>query len=120
MPAPTTHPTRWRFERAVGRIEPLVQQALVEHATQYWMRPLRRAELGSGTRHDADRVVWTIDREPVLEFRFAERGPSSLIVHDFSLLGPVRRAIRTRHVRVRLATARDVVVLPAPSRFTTK
>ena len=120
MHAPTTHPSRWRFERAVGRIEPLVEQVLVEHATQYWMRPLRRTELGSDTPHDADRVVWTIDREAVLEFRFAARGPSNLIVHDFSLLRPLRRAIRTRHVRVRLATARDVVVVPPPSRFTAK
>jgi hypothetical protein len=51
--------------------------------------------------------VWTIDREPVLEFRYAPRGPSSLVVHDFSLFDPLRRAVRTRHVRLRFATARD-------------
>jgi hypothetical protein len=42
----------------------------------------------------------------VLEFRFAARGPSSLVVHDFSLFDPLRKAIRTRHVRLRFATAR--------------
>ena len=110
----------WQFDRALARIEPIVEPILVEHATGYWMRPLRRVVLGPRAGEPAPRAVWTIDDEPVLELRTAERGPSTLIVHDFSVFTPVRRAIRTRHVRVRLATARDSVVIPPHARFRAK
>jgi hypothetical protein len=91
----------WRFRRAIARVEPAVTPVLVEHATGYWGRPLVRREI-------ANRVVWTIEGVVVLELRWAERGPSTLVVHDFSLLDPLRKAIRTRHVSIRLATARDL------------
>ena len=95
--------TPWRVARAVERIEPATSAILAEHATSYWQRGLSRREVGDSA------IVWTIDGEPVLEFRFEPRGPSSLVVHDFSLFDPLRKAIRTRHVRLRFATARDLL-----------
>jgi hypothetical protein len=92
----------WRFRRAVARVEPAVTGILAEHATSYWQRALSR-------RESDDTILWTIDGQRVLEFRFAPRGPSSLVVHDFSLFDPLRKAIRTRHVRLRFATARDLL-----------
>ena len=86
----------WRFRRAVARVEPSLTPLLVEHATGYWQRPLARLEVGN------ERVVWTIDREIVLEFRFSLNGPSQLVVHDFSLYEPVRGAIRSRHVGIKV------------------
>jgi hypothetical protein len=102
--------TAWRFRQAVDRIEPAVTTILVEHATGYWQRPLARREVSSGQRGCDHRVVWTIDRQVVLEFRFEERGPSTLVVHDFSLFEPLRRAIRSRHVRIRFAAAGEIVL----------
>ena len=94
----------WRFRRAIARIEPTITPVLVEHATGYWGRPLVR-------RNDApERVVWTIEDTTVLELRWAERGASTLIVHDFSLLDTLRKTLRTRHVSIRLATARDLAL----------
>jgi hypothetical protein len=90
----------WRFQRAVARIEPAATKILAEHATSYWQRGVSRRERDQ-------RIVWTIDGETVLEFRFDPRGPSSLVVHDFSLFDPLRKAIRTRHVHLRFASARD-------------
>ncbi len=105
----TTDPRRWRFERATARIEPAVAPILAAHATDYWMRPLRRREVAPDLGHEAGRVVWTIDRVPVLDLRLAPRGPAWLVVHDFGLMEPLRKAVRSRHVRIRFATARDVV-----------
>jgi hypothetical protein len=96
---------RWRLQRSWSRIEHIVDGVLAEHATTYWMRPVRRLEITS--TEGGHGFVWTIDGEHVLEFRVAERGPASLVVHDFSLFEPLRRSLRTRHVRIRLATSSD-------------
>ena len=98
-------PAGWRFERALARIEPTVETLLADHATSYWGRPLRRQELAAEPDGLDRRVVWTIDTETVLELRVAERGPATLVVHDVSLLSPLRRALRTRHVRLLHADA---------------
>jgi hypothetical protein len=88
-------------------MEPALTRILVEHATGYWCRPLVRHQVAAGVGDPRPRVVWTIDGQTIGEFRFAERGPCDLVVHDFSLFDPLRRAIRTRHVRIRFATAWD-------------
>ena len=88
-PAPVDQPAGWRFERAVARIEPTVDSILAEYATCYWRRPYRR-RVGDAS------ITWSIDDETVLEFRFADSGPSELVVHDFGLFEPLRKAIRTR------------------------
>jgi len=89
--------TVWRFRRAIARVEPAVTPVLVEHATGYWGRPLVRREVAPVG------VEWSIEGVVVLELRWAERGPSTLVVHDFSLFDPLRRALRTRHFSIRFA-----------------
>jgi hypothetical protein len=87
----------------LSRIEHVLEGVLAEHGTSYWKRPVRRREFAlAGGGHG---IVWTIEREKVLEFRFAQRGPASLVVHDFSLFEPLRRLLRTRHVQIRFATS---------------
>ena len=100
-------PFLWRFERALARVDRTVEAIVVEHATSYWGRPVRRREVGLELVGRERRVMWWIENEPVLEFRFIEQGPATLVVHDFSLFDPLKRALRTRHVRVRYATVGD-------------
>ena len=97
---------RWRFRRAVARIEPMVEPLVAHHATSYWQRPARRHEDPPGPGRPDPSLRWSIDDETVLELRVPERGPSTLVVHDFGLFDPLRKALRTRHVRVRHATPR--------------
>src|SRR5262245_32008815 len=101
--AGTSPGTAWRFQRAVGRIEPAVTAILAEHAVSYWQRGWSRREVADPAGPGGPRVVWTIDGEVVLEFRFAPWGPSSLVVPAFSLFDPVRKAILTAHVELRFA-----------------
>jgi hypothetical protein len=98
-------PSGWRLERALARIEPTVETLLAEHATSYWGRPVRRHQVVAEPDSADRRVVWTIDNETVLEVRVAESGPAMLVVHDVSLFSPLRRALRTRHVRLLRADA---------------
>lgn len=93
----TVDPLVWRSQRALARIERDVEAIVAAHATSYWQRGARR--------HDAwPDVRWTIDNELVLELRVAPRGAAELVVHDYSLIGPLRKALRTRHVRIRYAS----------------
>jgi hypothetical protein len=85
----------------LARIDRQVDAIVAEHASSYWRR-------GAARHEDWPSVGWTIDNEVVLELRVAERGPAELVVHDFSLVDPIRRALRTRHVNIRYATFRDV------------
>jgi hypothetical protein len=100
-------PFLWRFERALVRVDRTVEAIVVEHATSYWGRPVQRREVGLELDGRERRVSWCIENEPVLEFRFIEQGPATLVVHDFSLFDPLKRALRTRHVHVRYATVAD-------------
>jgi hypothetical protein len=99
----------WRCQRALARIEPQVEAIVAEHATCFWQRGARRYEAWPGPDQDDGRVRWTIDNELVLELRVAPHGPALLIVHDFSLIEPLRKALRTRHVQIRHADLRDLV-----------
>jgi hypothetical protein len=102
-------PVRWRFERALARVEPDIEAILAEHVSTYWLRGFRRREVERVGIEDV-RIVWTIDGEAILELRFACGQASTLIVHDFALYEPLRKAIRTRHVRTRFATAADALI----------
>lgn len=97
----------WRCQRALARIEPQVEAIVAEHATSFWQRGARRYEVWPGPDQPRGCVRWTIDDELVLELHVAVRGAADLVVHDFSLIGPLRKALRTRHVHIRYATARD-------------
>jgi hypothetical protein len=91
----------WRFRRALARVEPAVDRLLADYATAYWQRPLRR-ELVPGPDADGapSRVTWTIDREPVVDFVYDGDGRATLHVHDYALVRPIQKAVRTGHVRV--------------------
>ena len=93
-------PFVWRCQRALARIDRQVDAIVAEHASSYWQR-------GAARHEDWPSVRWTIDNEVVLELCVAVSGPAELVVHDFSLIDPLRRAVRTRHVRIRYATFRD-------------
>jgi hypothetical protein len=103
--AGTTDPARWCFRAALARVEPDVRAILAEHASSYWRRALSQRELEAA--HAEVRLLWMIDGEPVLEFRYEHRRPATLVVHDFALYEPLRKAVRTRHVRMRFATVDD-------------
>jgi hypothetical protein len=94
---------RWCFERSLARVEPAIESILAEHASTYWCRGLRRHEIERAGTEDV-RLMWTIDGEPVLEFLFELGRASTLVVHDFGVYPPLRKAIRSRHVRIRFAT----------------
>ena len=102
-------PFVWRCQRALARIEPQVEAIVAEHATSFWQRGAARSEAWPGPGQPDGRVVWTIDNQLVLELRVRERGAAELVVHDFSLIDPLRTTLRTRHVRIRHATSRDAV-----------
>jgi hypothetical protein len=98
----------WEFDRAVARIESVVDPIVADHATSFWRLPYRRREMAMPSLGTQGRgLVWTIDHETVLEWRFDGRGPSTLVVHDFGLFEPLKKVLRTRHVRVRHATVLD-------------
>src|SRR5262245_48869609 len=86
--------TTWQFERHLARIARVVDDVVAEHATSYWGRPARR--------HDDPPVssTWTIEGEVVVEFRFDAGGHDQLLVHDVSLVAPLRKRLRTRHLVV--------------------
>ena len=100
----------WPMRHFVARIEPAVDEVLADHATSYWRRPLARRVVEPSNIKPAHRLLWTIEGEPVAELLLAVRGPVTLVVHDFSVFTPLRAAIRSRHVHVRLATHVDRVV----------
>ena len=45
-------------------------------------------------------VTWSIDGDVMAELLVGETGPSRLVVHEMALLAPLRKALRTRHVRI--------------------
>jgi hypothetical protein len=92
----------WRCQQALARIESEVEPIIAEHATNLWQRGARRRVEWPRSDDEDGWVRWSIEGAPVVELRIAPRGPAELLVHDLSLLDPLRRALRTRHVRVRL------------------
>jgi hypothetical protein len=84
-----------------------VEAIVAEHAPSLWQRGARRYEFWPGLGNPDGRVRCTIDNELVLELRVAMRGKSELVVHDFSLIDLLRKALRTCHGRIRYATFRD-------------
>jgi hypothetical protein len=94
----------WRFARAVARVAP-VEHILAEYATAVCGLPVRRRETHDpGLGLVLGRVTWSIDDEVMVELVPSAEGPHLLRVHDLSLLGPIRKALRTRHVRVEYAS----------------
>ena len=92
--------TDWRFARAVARVRP-VEGILAEYATTVCGLPVRRNET-HGVRPG---VTWSIDGDVMVELVPTDDGPDRLLVHELSLLGPVRKALRTRHLRIEYTPA---------------
>ena len=83
---------RWRFDRAVARVE-VVHTILADYATSYCGRPLRRRDL-------APRVIWTIDGDVMAEYVHHDEGPGRLIVREVALVGLIKKQLRSRHVTI--------------------
>jgi hypothetical protein len=94
---------RWRFDRSVERLR-VVDDIVGKYATTYCGHPFRRREVpDTGTDGRGSGVVWTIDGDIVVEYLHGDTGPGRLVVREISLLAPLRRAVRTRHVTISYA-----------------
>jgi hypothetical protein len=91
-------PAAWRFTRAVRRVQPL-EPILADYATNVCGHPVRRHE----THGPHPTVTWSIDGDPMVELRIQPDGPDRLLVHDLTLLTPVRKNLRTRHLVIEYA-----------------
>lgn len=93
--------THWRFDRAVARVQ-AVDDIVAEHATVYCGRPYRRRVVRPlESAIELPGVTWSVEGETLVEFFPSDDGgPGRLVVHDVALLATLRRALRTRHVRI--------------------
>src|SRR5262245_36440412 len=98
---PTVAPAVWRCKRTLAGMQAAVEATGADDAPSNGRRGARRHECWPEPGRAEGRVRWSIDGELVLELRIPPTGPAELIVHDFSLIDPLRRAVRTRHVRLR-------------------
>jgi hypothetical protein len=92
--------TAWRYERALRRVEGPVERLLAEHVATCCLRPFRRAELPDGAG-----VHWSIDHETVVAFRHNRGRGGQVIVHDITLVRPLRQLLRSRDFTVSHAVA---------------
>jgi hypothetical protein len=91
---------RWRYERAVARIE-VVHAVLADYATSCCGRPLRRRDVGPmESAVDLPGVIWTIEGDVMVEYLYNDAGPGRLVVHELALLEEIRGNLRSRHVTI--------------------
>ena len=88
---------RWRFDRCLARVVPVLEELLADYATSYCMRAFQRRP---ATLDDGAGVRWLIDGAVVVDLVYAGRGPARLVVHDVALVRPLRRRLRSRHVTI--------------------
>lgn len=84
----------------LARVDATVERIVADHAVAYCGLPVRRRDIGDAS---APGVEWSIDHEVVVEFRYVDAGPSRVLVRDISLLAPLPKALRSRHVLVQHA-----------------
>lgn len=90
----------WELRRAVDRVA-AVDVVMADYATNWCRRPFRRIDiLPFESAIHVPGVRWLIEGELVAEFVAGDRGHGTLVVHDIALLAPLRRAIRSRRVRI--------------------
>lgn len=88
---------RWGYQRALRLVEPVVEEILATYATSFCLRPVRRSDW----EHDGCfGVRWSIDGELMVELRYDGRVPVDLVVHDVTLMRPLRKRLRSRRIRV--------------------
>jgi hypothetical protein len=93
----------WRFRRAAARVAP-VDEVVAAYATGYHGCPVRRRDVPDGPRPT---VTWSIEGEVAVELLVVDDGPDVVVVHELGLLAPLRKRLRTRHLRVELAPPAD-------------
>ena len=97
--------SRWRFDRSVARLT-AVDGIVAEYATTYCGLPFRRRDVvEAGTDGHPPGVEWSIDGAVVVEYLHDDAGPGRLVVYEISLLGPLRKHVRSRHVKISYAQA---------------
>ena len=80
-----------------------VDDVVAEHATAYWGRPYRRREVRPfESAVELPGLTWSIEGESVVVLVSIadDGGPARLIVRDVGLLAPLRKVLRSRHVRI--------------------
>ena len=91
---------RWLFERAVDRVR-VVDSIVAEYASAICGRPARRRDHPpDGSDGQVVGVTWSIDGDVLVTFSPSPRGRSVVTVHEIGLLEPVRKELRSRHLRV--------------------
>jgi hypothetical protein len=83
-----------------------VDDVVADYATAYWGRPYRRREIRPfESAIELAGVIWSIEGETLVELHtLTEDGVGRLLVHDIGLLAPLKRMLRTRHLRIERPT----------------
>jgi hypothetical protein len=80
-----------------------VDDVVAEHATTYCGRPHRRKEVRPfESAVELPGVTWSVDGALLVELLTlpGEGGPARLVVHEIGLFAPLRKLLRTRHLRI--------------------
>ena len=88
----------WRFDRAVARVEPAIDEVVAEHATNLVGRPVRRHTVRPP--RPLPGISWSIDDEVVVEYVHRPARRDQVLVHDVALLEALRKRLRSGHVEV--------------------
>jgi hypothetical protein len=74
---------------------PAVDDLVAGYASEWCMRAYQRRDVevdgGAGVR-------WSIEGDALVDLEFPAHGPARLLVRDVTLVRPLRRRLRTRHV----------------------
>ena len=78
-----------------------MRATLADYATNICRRPVRRREVKPlESAVELPGVTWSIDGEIVVELFPNDGAPDRLVVRDIALLAPLKKVLRSRHVRI--------------------
>jgi hypothetical protein len=89
---------QWRFDRAVARVDPVIEEVVAEHATAYVGRPVQRHVVRPP--RPLPGITWSIEGALVVEYVHRPGGRDQVLVHDVALLQVLKKRIRSGHVQV--------------------
>jgi len=90
----------WRYRRAASRVS-VIDGIVAEFATGICGRPVRRREvLPLQSSVEVPGIKWSIDGHLAVQFIHEPSDPDRLVVYEIALLRSVKKAIRSRHVRI--------------------